>query len=439
MTVFTKLRKLLTNERGVYGTTLVVATIAILSTLGIAVLFTSESDTTATTYDELSKQALYASETGINNYLWKINQNADYAAEETDPAETGWVSTKSGDYRLDVSETDGVPGVVIEATGRNADGDMQATRKIRARVQRKSFTQYLYFTDFETSEGSGGTIWFISGDIIHGPLHTNDRISINGNPVFEGRVTTARTIYLSGGSNPDFQQGYEENVAPLEIPVSNPELKTWAEDNGYYYYGETTIHLKAGERVDITNSDGRSTGPTGTNLSLPPNGVIFVDGQAGNKFNSANGDIYIEGPMSGELNIGAKNNIYITDDIVYQDADVDMLGLVAESYVYINHRDRWGNDVAPVNVIVNAAVFALNHSFGYEDFRDDEPKGTLTVYGAIAQRYRGPVGTFSWSTGPVSGYTKDYSYDERMLYQEPPHFVEPLNAGFEFVEWQEIQ
>lgn len=85
----------------------------------------------------------------------------------------------------------------------------------------------------------------------------------------------------------------------------------------------------------------------------------------------------------------------------------------------------------------DAAILALNHSFGYEDYTRGL-KGTLTIKGSIAQRYRGPVGTFSGGTR-VSGYAKNYWYDERMLYQEPPHFIEPLNAGFEVLDWEQLK
>jgi hypothetical protein len=47
----------------------------------------------------------------------------------------------------------------------------------------------------------------------------------------------------------------------------------------------------------------------------------------------------------------------------------------------------------------------------------------LHVYGGIIQGYRGPVGTFSSSTGkPVTGFDKDYQYDNRFAFIAPPNF-----------------
>ena len=93
-------------------------------------------------------------------------------------------------------------------------------------------------------------------------------------------------------------------------------------------------------------------------------------------------------------------------------------------------------DIAPYDVEIDAAIAAVNHSFGFERYDEGTVKGTLTVVGSIAQKYRGPVGTFSGSTR-LTGYSKDYAFDERMLYLTPPHFIEPANAGFEIITWNE--
>ncbi len=51
--------------------------------------------------------------------------------------------------------------------------------------------------------------------------------------------------------------------------------------------------------------------------------------------------------------------------------------------------------------------------------------GTLTVNGAISQKFRGPVGT----TGGT-GYFKNYNYDDRLRYQEPPNFLDPVESAW---------
>ena len=55
--------------------------------------------------------------------------------------------------------------------------------------------------------------------------------------------------------------------------------------------------------------------------------------------------------------------------------------------------------------------------------------GTLTIDGAVAQLFRGPVGTsggFSSSTG----YLKNYTYNDTLMSVEPPYFLNPVSAAW---------
>ena len=56
----------------------------------------------------------------------------------------------------------------------------------------------------------------------------------------------------------------------------------------------------------------------------------------------------------------------------------------------------------------------------------------LTVNGAIAQKYRGAVGTTR-----RHGFTKDYNYDDRLRYRSPPFFLEPIAASWHVVRSNE--
>ena len=53
------------------------------------------------------------------------------------------------------------------------------------------------------------------------------------------------------------------------------------------------------------------------------------------------------------------------------------------------------------------------------------PLGDLTVDGAIAQKFRGPVGTGSGAT-ITTGFRKNYIYNDRLRYREPPYFLDPV-------------
>jgi len=433
-------RKFTVDEKGM-GLPAVLTIIAVITVVAAALMLLAKNAVFSTKREEQKQKALYIAETGINNYLFNLNKDPEYYKTTTHPAEASWQNYGQGQYKLEVSELENAVGVEIIASGRidvknNGQTNYQE-RKVKATIQKRSFLKYLYFTDHETVEGTGNRIWFITGDTIRGPLHSNDFININGGPVFKAKVTTARTLNPGAGSAV-FEQGYEENVQPLELPSTNSLLKNWSQNGGYYYNGRTTITLNSNGTIDVQNTNNLSTGPTGAGLALPSNGVLFVDGQTSTKYSALSGNIFIQGTLRGKLTVASKSDIYITGDIRYNSTTDDMLGLIAENYLYINHYNESNRDVAPKDITIQAALFSLNHSFTFESYANTPKKGTLTIYGSIGQRYRGPVGTFNNGGQPVSGYIKDYNYDQRMQFDEPPHFIEPLNSGFYVSNWEEI-
>jgi len=82
------------------------------------------------------------------------------------------------------------------------------------------------------------------------------------------------------------------------------------------------------------------------------------------------------------------------------------------------------------NLIIDAAILALNHSFtvnnegginsGGGDWGAGPLLGTLTIYGSLDQDWRGAVGIIG-----NSGYGKDYDWDSRLQLVTPPHYLNP--------------
>jgi len=182
--------------------------------------------------------------------------------------------------------------------------------------------------------------------------------------------------------------------------------------------------------------------------------------------------------VAGNLTIAAANNVVITGSLTYTDCPAtptpfnstntgpcgyntgasavnDSLGLIAQNYVEVNHpgvpncQTFWGrtscqptpssiearctatvSDVGAAicdpgpNLVIDAAVLALSHSFAVNNYSVGSPEGTLTVYGSIDQDWRGAVGTFSGST-LVSGYSKYYTWDNRLEYVSIPSYLNP--------------
>ena len=193
------------------------------------------------------------------------------------------------------------------------------------------------------------------------------------------------------------------------------------------------------------------TCPTG--VAIPDNAVIYVH-------NAANGcsrtdlptnpgsyatrdgcaNVLLSGNYSKDITIGSDKDIIIRGDVTRTrfggtPADVEM-GLIATSYVRVMHGvDGSGNNIAAntlQDVTIEAAIMSVQHSFIVDNWNEGARLGTLTVFGAIAQKFRGPVGTSA-----PTGYTKNYNYDDRMHYRNPPSFLDALSAAWEIVRSNE--
>jgi hypothetical protein len=184
-----------------------------------------------------------------------------------------------------------------------------------------------------------------------------------------------------------------------------------------------------------------------------------------NTYGCRNGDVFIEGTLAGQVTVAAENNIDIVWDLKYASSAANqyLLGLVANNYVEVYHPIKCSNgqdascdlkvDV-PFGALfagesqrndyfedpeINGAILSVNHSFWVQQYNvgDESNMGTLHVTGAIAQRYRGPVGT---NAGGVvaTGYAKDYTYDQRLQYLSPPKFLDPVSSAWGVATWAEV-
>ena len=177
-----------------------------------------------------------------------------------------------------------------------------------------------------------------------------------------------------------------------------------------------------------------------------------------------NGDVFLKGTLKGRLSIAADNNIDIIGNVTYQGGTggSDLLGLVANNYVKIYHpvgdcgtgsspcdngsknNGYYNLDDVPGgltssfnNPTIQAAMLSVNHSFRVQNYQygDDTPLGTNHGLRRRSRRkYRGTVGTSG-----SSGYTKSYTYDQRMKYQSPPYFLNPVAAAWQIVTWIECK
>lgn len=325
----------------------------------------------------------------------------------------------------------------------------------------KTIKQGRYLQAIPSTSEWCDTISFVEGDSIKGPMHTNDAFVICNKPTL-GRGS-ADPIEVSGppkgwfstkdiphsgssctGSEQNFKGTFTANSPAITPPPTNSELKTIA---GLRFLGQVRICLSG---TTMSVGAGKScteniqySGP------IPSNGVVYVEsGVCGTVYSpftatypasSGCGNAYIHGNYSGQLTLATDNDIIIDGNLVHSGEGV--LGLVANNFVRIYHpfteietsaqtghnkcNSGSNGSTSLTNVQIDAAILAINHSFIVDHYDCGAALGTLTVNGAIAQKYRGAVGT---SGG--SGYIKNYNYDDRLRFLEPPSFIEPKQSDW---------
>lgn len=134
----------------------------------------------------------------------------------------------------------------------------------RLELQQESFARYAYWTNKEKT-AAGGTIYFASGDVLWGPVWSNDYITIHSSgATFKDDVTTAQQINSPGYGT--FDKGFTENASPITLPTITAltKLPGYASAGGLNFTppttgGATTVRMRVEFVAVDLNADGDST------------------------------------------------------------------------------------------------------------------------------------------------------------------------------------
>jgi type II secretory pathway pseudopilin PulG len=509
------------RDEGGFAMVPVIIALAISSLLVVAAVSTATGDLPVARKSQDRKFALSAAEAGLNYYQFHLNLDPDYWTKcdqvpdpnPSDASDNSPVSLAGANPRKWRS----IPGTssayaieLIGAPGRTCTvGDQTSmldggTFKIRvtgrsngqyrtllASFRRAGFLDFVYLPNYETLDPDAdtsssstiaacskprslrpsacATISFRTGDLLKGPMHTNDEsIAVCGAPSF-GRTSqspkdrvdvnaASGTGWFNNGScgagPPVFNTSSGKlgiNGGTIGFPSQNDALATVAANGGLVFNGKTTISL-SGNSATVTNA---KLTPTTKTFSLAPsvfNGVIYVKDDPGSACTTTDrptvaqynmqtqcAEATVYGSYTTSMTIASQRDIIVrpqsasNNGLVRPAGDPSTLGLIANGFVRVYHSvtqtassPRTCTNTSYVgDVEIDAAILSLQHSFINDNHDCGGHLGTLTVKGGIAQNFRGTVGLVDGT-----GYTKDYNYDDRLKYRNPPFFLPPLNAAW---------
>lgn len=393
----------------------------------------------------------------------------------------------------------------IEATG--ASNNFSGKRLLlsgdfNVRVQRENFARYALFTNNQKTPG-GSNVWFTGKTNFAGPLHTNGRYNIYGNPsgTFDGFVSqqdgltryynNGWTILLDDDHNgtrdvPTFNAGFERDADAISLSAGSVQQDMIDQATGGGTYSSSGIYIpnngtaltggifvkgsgdviiqedgsgnpqykivqgSTTKYVTLDKTNNQTTvevagGGTNTYSGLPDGiddigTIIYVDGTISN--------FYGEVDSNEEVTVASTNDIVINNDLEYESYTVAVGNPGDSSYVppsadgEINKLGivSWNGDVrigtsAPDNVNVHGSIFASDGIFTVDSYNNQGigPRGTATTLGGVITDNYGAFGLFSGSTGnQLSGYGRNFVYDERMQSGGAPPYFPTLNTFIAF-------
>ncbi len=518
---------------------LVVGVMLVSSLLLVGAFTAALGEIHLTGTDTAQKKAYYAAQAGISNYEQHLTEDGNYLSYCTEPPTANPALNQVGEtsHRATVPSTTSEPtneqyaiqllpaesapekdrkcdrnhlvetmleeqGAAtgtfrIESTGYSGS----EKRTIVATLRNANFVSFVWYTKFETADpaiygappeleptkytkcenfygkrpGYCLNNYFITGESVNGPMHTEDHVGVCGKPTF-GRTEGDRIEFRSEGFTGD--EGYSNegcgsaeptfkgnHILPSEVPSIEPppgdeELQHIVEAP-YEYENKTEIVL-TGPTMTVKKYVGvKGKETTETNVPFPPNGVIYVSGSCATAYSpfgpvpgytedSGCGNVYVHGEYTSALTIGAQNDIVINGNITTPHnaegtpTSNAMLGLIANNFVRFYHpltgvRKKGytecgsaTNAAADLNEpTVYAAMLAVKHSVIVDNFDCGTPTlGHVNIYGAVAGLFsNGLTGIVSGGT-IVHGYPYNAKYDNRLQVEEPPHFLNPIQAAW---------
>lgn len=156
-------------------------------------------------------------------------------------------------------------------------------------------------------------------------------------------------------------------------------------------------------------------------------------------YGCTNGDLFVSGKVDASITLVAENYAYITGDLQYTSgrSASTVLGIVGQEAVVVwnpmYYSGTRGYPFLDSDRTVAGAVLSNQGTFTVQNYAYGGDRGTLTVNGSIAQKFRGAVGK------GANGYLKAYGYDSSLASYTPPFFPQPVITTYKVTSQVEVR
>jgi hypothetical protein len=279
-----------------------------------------------------------------------------------------------------------------------------------------------------------------SGDTIAGPMHFNNKLTTQGNPVFMGKATMG-SLQTTAGS-PTFLGGYETGVNinfPTYTSNATAIKNAAAADGGTNNYktgGEMWLRFSVVggvTKVEYKTNSGAAWGaPVALSVFAPSGNIAMV-----------NGAVHVLGKIKGEVSITSTVSpstttpsstvgaTYIDSSLTYNTdpltnpSSTDKLGLVSAGDITINQ----------LPIRMDGAFFTDTKATLGGSLANGSPMKQLKIVGSLITRN---MNSTDFGTGAAKGANFYLKYDTRFETSPPANFPNPTNNNsFEVLSWYE--
>ena len=263
----------------------------------------------------------------------------------------------------------------------------------------------------------------------NGIFVANDGVNLTGGIYVKGDATVNMGVDTNDNQTYTITQGSTTKIITVRLPPTNQtQIETVSQ--GTITYG--------GLPDGIDN--------VGT--------IIYVNGN----ITSVKGTIQED----TQVTVSSENGATITDHVLYSDFTPAIGTPGQPGYVPPNAEGTenlfglltWGGNIAigtaaPNNLDIHGVMLAQNTGsnaiFTVTNYNSGSPRGTVSLLGGAITQFYGAFGTFSGETGQLlTGYGRNFVYDNRMLQGEAPPYFPTMKTFIAFtnditdkIAWQE--